>query len=539
MKLIKLIWLWLPCLLLGTLHLSAHAAAVPVGGGFFIDTVYSTTPSGSVQICNGNLVTFSLNSNMSSIPGTFTYQWKLNNVNISGATQKNYTANETGNYTLLIGRPNGDTTVNAAALVVNPNPVADFTFSPSTPATNCAGVPIGFFPQANDPTSIYQWEFGDGSFETASNPLHAFFRNYGNGTDDFSVKLTVTDNKGCTNQKTNVVSIKQKPEANLTGNTTTCSGVQQSDFIFFNSSSTLSTNAQYKFIWGDGSSDLVISNFNSTQTHTYNKGKTILTYIVTGNNGCKDTTTKSIFLGTNPNGGFASNDENTICINTQKTFLITNIEGNTIGTTYTVFFNDGTPNITFDQTNPLTSVTHIYQKNSCINPSGNDNEFVVKFIASNQCANLPYSTPVKISDKPDPKISASKSITCIGIPVTFSNSSSLYKTVLTDGTCSSGKKVWEISPSTGYTYSGTLGTTNNKSDPAFWTSNASNSLNITFTDPGTYTVRLYLGGSSTCGSAFTETTICVNPVPTSSFTLDNNIGCKPVSVATTNNLRYQ
>ena len=280
-----------------------HAAAVPVGGGLFIDTLYSTTPSGSVQICNGNSVTFSLNSNMSTIPGTFTYQWKLNNVNISGATQKNYTANETGNYTLLIGRPNGDTTVNAAALVVNPNPVADFTFSPSTPATNCAGVPIGFFPQANDPTSIYQWEFGDGSFETASNPLHAFFRNYGNGTENFSVKLTVTDNKGCTNQKTNVVTIKQKPEAKLSGTTTVCTGSAQSLFTFNNASGTQSINTNYQIIWGDGTPDLIIATFNSAQTHTYNRGSSTLLEIVTGDNGCKDTLTRIIYLGSNPSAG--------------------------------------------------------------------------------------------------------------------------------------------------------------------------------------------------------------------------------------------
>jgi gliding motility-associated-like protein len=518
------------------MHLSAHAAAIPEGGGFFIDTVYSTTPSGSVQICNGNSVTFSLNSNMTSIPGFFTYQWKLDNVNIPGATQKNYTANVTGNYTLVIGRPNGDTTVNAAALVVNPNPVADFTFSPTT---NCAGVPIGFFPQANSPTSIYQWEFGDGSSETASIPLHAFFRNYGNGTDDFSVKLTVTDNKGCTNQKTNVVTIKQKPEAKLSGTTTVCTGSSQSTFTFNNASGTQSINTNYQIIWGDGTADLILSVFNTAQTHIYNRGSSTLLEIVTGDNGCKDTLTRIIYLGSNPSAGIASPGNTNICENSPLTFPISNIATNSPGTNYTILFNDGTPNITFDQANTLTSVTHIYTKNSCGTTSNSiSNSFIAKIEATNPCATTQGSvTPIYVSGYPKPGISASTNNTCINVPVSVTNISPNFKTVSTNGQCTNGFKVWEISPNSGYTLAvgQSLGNRFNDSNPENWDPSPSNTLNITFSTAGTYTVRLYLGGSSTCGSAFTETTICVNPVPTSSFTLDNNIGCMPVTVATTNN----
>jgi PKD repeat protein len=203
--------------------------------------------------------------------------------------------------------------------VVNPNPVADFTFSPTT---NCAGVPIGFFPQANDPTSIYQWDFGDGNFETASNPLHAFFRNYGNGADNFSVKLTVTDNKGCTNQKTNVVSIKQKPEAKLSGDTSECTGLSQFNFKFNNASQTESTNTQYRIIWGDGSSDLVLSVFNTEQSHTYSRGSNTIIEIVTGGNGCKDTLSKTIYVGSNPSAGIASPGNTNICELSSLTFPI-------------------------------------------------------------------------------------------------------------------------------------------------------------------------------------------------------------------------
>jgi len=475
---------------------------------------------------------------MSSIPGSFTYQWKKDNANIFGANQKNYTANETGNYTLVIGRPNGDTTVNAAALVVNPNPVADFTFSPTT---NCAGVPIGFFPQANDPTSIYQWDFGDGNTETASNPLHAFFNNYGNGTETFSVKLTVKDINNCTNQKTNVVTIKQKPEAKLSGDTTECTGLAQNTFSFNNASGTSSTNILYKIIWGDGSSDTEITVFNTSQSHSYNRGLNTLLEIVTGANGCKDTLTKTIYVGSNPSAGIASPGNTNICELSALTFPISEIANNSPGTKYTLLFNDGTPNISFTQQNVFTSVTHVYTINSCGTTSNNvANSFIAKIEATNPCATTQGSvTPIYVSSRPQPaiSISASSLVTCVNVPVTIVNSSPIFKSVSTNGNCSNGAKVWEISPTAGYTLATgqTLGNTFNNPNPGNWTSSNTNSLAITFNTPGTYTVKLILGGSSTCGSAFTETTICVNPVPTSSFTIDNNIGCMPVSVATTNN----
>ncbi|MBU3744273.1 MAG: hypothetical protein FGM61_06945, partial [Sediminibacterium sp.] len=533
LKSCKTISFLLAVLIAGILPFSKAAAANRghSNATFFVDTVYTTTPSGSINICQGSTVTLSLTSNMPSIPGSFSYQWQKDNAPISGATQKNYVASVTGNYTLRISRDNGDTTINAIALVVNPNPIADFTFSPAAANANCAGEPLGFFPQANDPTSIYQWDFGDGNSETASNPLHAFFKNYGNGSDNFSVKLTVTDVNGCTNQKTNTVSIKQKPEAKLSGTTILCTGSSQSVFTFNNSSGTQSSNTDYRIIWGDGTPDLILTSFNSSQSHTYNKGSNTLLEIVTGNNGCKDTLTKIIYLGSNPSAGIASPGNTNICESSPLTFPILNIASNSPGTNYTILFNDGTPNITFDQANALTSVTHLYTKNSCGTTSNSiSNSFIAKIEATNPCATTQGSvTPIYVSGYPKPTITTSNTITCVNVPVTITNASPAFKSVSTSGVCSNGFKVWEISPTSGFTLGAgqNLGNRFNDPNPENWNPSSSNSLTITFTVAGTYTVRLYLGGSSTCGSAFTETTICVNPTPTASFTVDNTIGCLP------------
>ncbi len=54
----------------------------------------NTTPSGNASLCNGSLV---LSSNESSI-----YQWKLNGNNIAGATQQNFNATASGNYSVQV-----------------------------------------------------------------------------------------------------------------------------------------------------------------------------------------------------------------------------------------------------------------------------------------------------------------------------------------------------------------------------------------------------------------------------------------------------
>jgi hypothetical protein len=57
----------------------------------------SISPEGSTTFCMGESVTLSANTNPN-----FTYQWKKNNINISGATNSIYAATTSGNYTVEI-----------------------------------------------------------------------------------------------------------------------------------------------------------------------------------------------------------------------------------------------------------------------------------------------------------------------------------------------------------------------------------------------------------------------------------------------------
>lgn len=108
----------------------------------------SISPAGTVSICNGSSVNLSANTGSG-----YQYQWKLNGVDILGATLSNYNATTGGNYSVAIVSACGNatsiaTTVNLTALNANLTPAGNTTI--------CAGGSFTF--SANTGTNItYQW----------------------------------------------------------------------------------------------------------------------------------------------------------------------------------------------------------------------------------------------------------------------------------------------------------------------------------------------------------------------------------------------
>lgn len=90
------------------------------------------TSTGFPQICSGE--TYQLKA--PSVSG-YTYQWRKNNVNISGATDSIYGATTSGAYTVQVTNVCGSLVSTALNLVVKAKPTA--TITPSGPLSFCAG----------------------------------------------------------------------------------------------------------------------------------------------------------------------------------------------------------------------------------------------------------------------------------------------------------------------------------------------------------------------------------------------------------------
>ena len=111
------------------------------------------TSGGPTTFCTGGSVVLS-----TSLTGNgYTYQWKKNNTNISGATTSHYTATATGNYSLKVTSPTCAGTSNAIVVTSVAFPSATITAGGAT--SFCHGDSVIL--TANSGTGLtYQWQKG-------------------------------------------------------------------------------------------------------------------------------------------------------------------------------------------------------------------------------------------------------------------------------------------------------------------------------------------------------------------------------------------
>lgn len=92
--------------------------------------VPSITAIGSLDICEAGSVMLRTNYGVS-----YLYQWKKNGTNITGATKRNYTASDTGKYTVLVSNKTGCSSLSKSTTVIN-SCKNDHDFSPAMLALN-------------------------------------------------------------------------------------------------------------------------------------------------------------------------------------------------------------------------------------------------------------------------------------------------------------------------------------------------------------------------------------------------------------------
>lgn len=114
-----------------------------------------TTPPAGVNTCAGGPINMSVTATGSSI----TYQWRKGGVNISGATGAAYsvtsaTANDAGNYDVVVSNGCSSVTSATAAVVINTPPA--ITTQPIS-RTVCAAQPVTFSVGATGANLTYQW----------------------------------------------------------------------------------------------------------------------------------------------------------------------------------------------------------------------------------------------------------------------------------------------------------------------------------------------------------------------------------------------
>ncbi len=522
-------------------------AGIPINGQIL--------PEGQVvKICIGTTIQYE-----DSTPRSARVFWRFKNGIPETSTdfEPRVTYNVEGTDTTFLQVIRGTDTAKTYILVKvgKQKPLAGFSF---TPNNDCGSTPVVFKDTSKGVSLQFAWTFGDGTVSTVANPSHTFLESIGTGgTVSFRVKLRVTNDQNCSDTTSHVVTVKKIPDASISNARTDvtyapfngqetfrrCASLPSFPFQFSNNSTTPSIIKQYRIQWGEGSPNSVFTSWpaGTIITHVFPIGKSILKVTALGENGCIGEKTYIVFLGTTPAGSLGNNGENSICAKNSLAFPLHDYAGNAAGTTYRFDVNDGTVSEVFQHPPPDT-ISHFFASGSCTFTSVSyTNAFSANLLIENPCgSSTSQIVPLYVSGKPRANLDIYPYYNiCVNTEATISNASSFGGQITTTGgtgsVCSNtGKQVWKITPSTGYTLrSGKLGDLHgNLINSTTW-EGGTPTVDLVFTLPGVYAVKVYAGNDN-CGINSLVKEVCVRLPPQSKFTMSKRISCAPDTVLFSN-----
>jgi PKD repeat protein len=226
------------------------------------------------------------------------YAWTFGDGATGSGVNASHAFTSAGSYTVRLtvtdnGGATGTTTqVVSVSSPANQNPVASFSYSPSSPTT---GTTVNFYGGASsDPDGSivgYTWTFGDGAAGSGVNTSHAF-----TSAGSYTVRLTVTDNGGATGTTTQVVSVSaptnQPPVASFTYSP---SSPTPGSSVTFNASGSYDPDGSlvsYGWTFGDGAIGSGVAT-----THAYSSSGTYsVTLTVRDNAGTTAVSTQQVVV---------------------------------------------------------------------------------------------------------------------------------------------------------------------------------------------------------------------------------------------------
>ncbi len=262
----------------------------------------------------------------------------------------------------------------------------------------CAETPVQFNanPSGGTPEYIYNWNFGDGNFSSERNPVHSFISSGCTGSTDFQVTLDIHDRDGCFASITKMIHVKKKPHLVFDDSENPFSPFKHChqigedptfDVVLENNSLNTSCITGYFVDWGDGTE---VANATFPLRHTYTEaGAFELIITAESSNDCELSWSKFVYNQSSPAAGLESYGGTEGCAPIEFNFGLVGYENNSIGTTYTWDFGDGTDTIVWDHDDPFNNDTikHLYQRTSCIYGSPNG-DFITVVTVNNGCGEV-------------------------------------------------------------------------------------------------------------------------------------------------------
>jgi len=211
------------------------------------------------------------------------WYWDLGNGTISYLQNPSVTYFTPGQYDikLVVSNSQGaDSVIRYSYIEIYDKPVVNFSASPTS---GCYPLPVQFTDLSNPingTLSTWQWDFGDGTFDTTQHPGHVYTNS---GT--YNVSLVVTNSNGCFKSITKPQFILIQPGVTANFSNSSQSGCSAPATINFQNTSLGTGALTYQWDFGDGSTSTM-----ENPDHVYtNTGNYQVTLIVTNSTGCTDT----------------------------------------------------------------------------------------------------------------------------------------------------------------------------------------------------------------------------------------------------------
>lgn len=228
---------------------------------------------------------------------------------------------------------------------------ADFSYTYSNVCKPPAVVTFKNLSTVSGPAT-YQWNFGDGTNSTLTDPVHTYLT-----SGNFKVTLITRNSSGCTDTSKQVINIGgAKADFNFTKNV--CIG---EPVFFTDTSSPKPKSVTWNF--GDGSTGTGLS-----VSHTYTKAGTYQVTETADFGGCTDVTKKNIVITGKPTASFTGSGDTATC-NYPVTIQFTNTSS--AGVNFEWQFGDGTtsnlpnPSHTYTAAGNYSVTLIVFNSNGC------------------------------------------------------------------------------------------------------------------------------------------------------------------------------
>lgn len=449
---------------------------------FYTDSVYSknspVTSFVHTNGCAGTPVDFTDSSFISGATIT-SWNWDFGDLNTSSAQHPVHTYSAPGNYvvTLTTNSSVGCGSSFSDTISVGVLPVAAISFLDNS----CAETPVLFtdVSTSQDPIGTWNWNFGDSDSSGQTNPLHSYTAG---GT--YAVNLTVTTTNGCISSITDSIHIRPRPVPDFSI-ANTCIG----ETVTFTNLSSISDGSVMNYDW-DLDDNTTSTAENPLHQYPASVGVYDITLIASSPNGCSDTLSSQLRIGTPPNPDFSF-------------FPTTACKGNTVNFSDLSTVSGGGPGDTINTWYWNFGDTYTSSLQHPVHAYADTGSYTVTLVVTTPTScDSSISKSVYVIDAPSAAFNYTD--VCFGNTNTFIDfSSAPAGSVITN-------RSWDFGDSTSAS-----GTT----------------VSHLYAQPGLYTVILTVTDTFGC-TDFSMHVVSVFPVPAASFT--NTIACTGTPVYFTN-----